>query len=356
MTPNKKGLIQYLETNTKQDRDSWDSLSTKYSFRNGEAARMCWRKHRLSKLDKNTNTVTKKEEIKNISNNIETTNLSFLSFLSTFKTPNIPLPYNPIDSLSCVYLSITDAHLDRLTTTNSQLLETVNNYYKAVHNLISQATRLTAIDEIVYVIGNDLFNSDTYFNTTTNGTQQQDNSIYSYSYEKIFEVQVKCIMMLKKYCNTLHIKFVPGNHDRTKGFYLVHALSVYFSNDNHIIFDREATNTKCYTYGNNFIGMHHGDTKIEALPLYFATRYGEQFGKARYREIAVGDKHSKKSWFYRMKLGENEDNGVRVFMTPSLSDNSLWEKNNLYDTGIKSGICRIYDKEKGKFAELEYRA
>ncbi len=42
-------------------------------------------------------------------------------------------------------------------------------------------------------------------------------------------------------------------------------------------------------------------------------------------------------------------------MTPSLCDNSLWEKNGLMDTSITSGICRVYSKKKGKVGEFEER-
>lgn len=281
--------------------------------------------------------------------------------LNNYKTKYIPLRKQDIlvndkfaDPCS-VFISITDAHLDRLTTHGRTIDNSVKEYLDTVEYLILKSFCCNLVDEVVYVIGNDLFDSDTYYSETTNGTQQHSNSMYYDSYEKIFDMEVKAINKLKQFCNTLHIKFIPGNHDRTKGFYLVHALEVYFKGDKNIVFDRGAENTKVYTYGNNFIGMHHGDTKPEDLPLYFASKYSKEWGKTKYKEIGLGDKHVKKSWQLRIKPTEDELNGVRIFMTPSLCDNSLWEKNCLYDNSISAGICRIYSKEDGKVGEFEKR-
>lgn len=281
--------------------------------------------------------------------------------LHNYKTPYHPLKKEDIfintkfADPCAVYISLTDAHLDRLGVHGRTIDEAIKQYLETVENLILTCYHCKLVDEVVFVIGNDLFNSDTYFSETTNGTQQHDNSMYYDAYEKIFDMQVKAINKLKQFCNKLHVKFVPGNHDRTKGFYLVHALEVYFKGDKNIIFDRGAENTKVYIYGDNFIGMHHGDTKPEDLPLYFAQKYYKEWGKAKYKEIGLGDKHVKRAWQLRIKPTEDEFSGVRIFMTPSLCENSLWEKNSLYDTSISAGICRIYSKTKGKVGEFEER-
>jgi len=295
------------------------------------------------------------------SNHIDNTTQRIDSLLKNYKTSYIPLTKeniiqnNKYTEPVALYISLTDAHLDRLTTHGRNIKDAVNQYLETIEYLVMKSFCCNFVDEIVYVIGNDLFNSDTYFTETTAGTQQHDNVMYDESYERIFDMQVKAINKLKQFCNKLHVKFVPGNHDRTKGFYLVHALDVYFHSDKNIIFDREATNTKVYTYGNNFIGMHHGDTKPENLPLYFAKKYSKEWGGSKFQEIAIGDKHVKRSWEQKIKPTEDEFAGVRVFMTPSLTDNSLWEKDGLMDVGISAGICRWYAKNTGKCGEIEHR-
>lgn len=294
-------------------------------------------------------------------NSVQAVEQDIETILNRYKTKYIPLQktdllINTKYSEPCaVYISLTDSHLDRLTTHRRSLDDAINQYLETVEFLSAKSYSSFNVDEIVYVIGNDLFDSDTYYSETTDGTQQHSNTMYDESYEKIFDMQVKAINKLKQFCNKLHIKFVPGNHDRTKGFFLVHALDVYFHSDKNIIFDRTADNTKIYTYGVNFIGMHHGDTKSDLLPLYFATKYGKAFGNAEYREIGIGDKHMKKGWELKIKPTDDEYSGVRIFMTPSLCDNSMWEKNKMFDTSISAGICRIYGKTEGKCGEFERR-
>lgn len=144
-----------------------------------------------------------------------------------------------------------------------------------------------------------------------------------------------------------------GN-SRTKEFYMVHALSVMFRNDENILFDRSAEPTKCHTYGVNFIGFHHGDVKsYSELPNYFASKYRKEWGMAKFSEIALADKHHRKEWKHGLTM--NEVQGTRMFICPSLSGADLWHKDNLYDLAIKASIGRVYDKEKGYTTEFEER-
>lgn len=342
-------------------------VSTKHTLTDTEIYKECkmdpsvwvltqiWHKKRATGFVYSANfKLLTKKDTQVIGKNIE-------DILTNYKTKYVPITKQDIIQNTkfidpvAVYISLTDSHLDRLTTNKRSFEDATQQYLDTVQYLTMKAYSSFLVEEIVYVIGNDLFDSDTYYNETTDGTQQHSNVMYDVSYEGIFAMQVKAISKMKQFCNKLHIKFVPGNHDRTKGYFLVHALEVYFKSDKNIIFDRAATNTKVYTYGQNFIGMHHGDTKPESLPLYFATKYSKEWGPREFKEIGLGDKHVKRGWELKIKPTEDEYSGVRIFMTPSLCDNSLWEKNKLYDTSISAGICRIYSKTEGKVGEYERR-
>lgn len=253
------------------------------------------------------------------------------------------------------YISLTDAHIDKYQISREPVEERIATYKRTLDVLLLKAYHSHLIDEIVYVIGNDFFNSDTFYSTTTNGTQQYNNSEWYDSYEMAFDLQVNAINRMKQFCNTLHIKFVPGNHDRTKSFFLLHALAVYFQSDKNIIFDRSAEDTKVYLYGDNFIGMHHGDTKVEKLPLFFASKFYKEWGTAKHKEIGLGDKHHKKSWQLKLNVSEDEMEGIRMFMTPALCKSGQWDKSKMFDNSIPAGICRVYDREKGKITEFEER-
>jgi hypothetical protein len=105
---------------------------------------------------------------------------------------------------------------------------------------------------------------------------------------------------------------------------------------------------KAVMVGDTFIGYHHGNCKIEDLPLLFATHpdYSQMFGYAKYREVHTGDKHH-----YMAK----EVKGVRIQQMPSLSGTDRWHLDNNYVHSVRAALALVYDKDTGKIAEFEER-
>jgi hypothetical protein len=56
--------------------------------------------------------------------------------------------------------------------------------------------------------------------------------------------------MLKANATTVHVVLVQGNHDRTKSYYLAHALEIYFKECANVTFDRSHSVIKGVTLGN----------------------------------------------------------------------------------------------------------
>ena len=155
-------------------------------------------------------------------------------------------------------------------------------------------------------------------------------------------------MMLKSLSQKVIVLLVPGNHDKTKSFYLAHGLDVFFRNDKGIEFVRDKDSLKSVKIGNTFIGYHHGNCKLDDLPLIFATSENScgDFGESKYREVHTGDKHH-----YMAK----EVKGVRIQQMPSLSGVDRWHKEANYINNIRAALVLLYDKEKGRIGELEER-
>ena len=254
-----------------------------------------------------------------------------------------------------VLISLTDSHLDQMDLKETTLDDRIKNYKETLNTLILKAYNSNLVEEVVYVVGNDGFNSDNFLNSTTMLTQQYPNAQWDVAYEKVFEMQVECINKLKQFCDKLYVLSVSGNHDLTKGFYLSHALEVYFKNDKSIIFDRSSEPTKVHNYGVTALFFHHGNIEPKQLPLYMASKYPKEWGLAKYHTVGIGDKHHKQSWNMRVNLEGQEIEGVRIFMTPALCGPNQWSKSKLFDNAIPAGICHIYDKEKGYCMELEER-
>ena len=275
----------------------------------------------------------------------------FAKFLVDYESNYIPQPQPELEraKLIDVEISLSDFHLAKrhIDGDNSPSVR-CKRYFEAATNLIYDVKALYDIDRIVFPISNDFFHTDNFHHQTTAGTPQETIVDYAHEYELGFALLVDTIGMLKNVCKELHVVLVQGNHDRTKSYYLAHALDVYFNAEPNIYFDREHSVVKATMLGETFIGYHHGNCKIEDLPLLFATHpdYSVMFGYAKYREVHTGDKHH-----YMAK----EVKGVRIQQMPSLSGTDRWHQDNNFVHSVRAALALVYDKELGKISEFEFR-
>jgi hypothetical protein len=276
----------------------------------------------------------------------------FAKFLQNYKPNNISITKvdrtNSKDYVD-VEISIADYHLAKRTVDGDNDPSTrALRYFNVAQSLINKVEANYNVNTVVLPISNDFFHTDNYQHQTTNGTPQDTIMDYHSEYELGFAVLVDTINMLRQHSSTVQVVLVQGNHDRTKSFYLAHALDVYFSNTEDVEFIREHSTVKGLTLGNTFIGWHHGNCKLEDLPLLFAThpQYSQAFGNAKYREIHTGDKHH-----YMAK----EVKGVRIQQMPSLSGTDRWHLDNNFVHSVRAALALVYDLDLGKIAEFETR-
>ena len=264
----------------------------------------------------------------------------FAKFLENYKPANILVTKIP---------NFKDYHLAKRTVDGDNSIQArANRYLDVAQSLINKVVSNYHIDTIILPISNDFFHTDNYQHQTTQGTPQDTIMDYSEEYELGFSILVDTINMLRQYANQVVVVLVQGNHDRTKSFYLAHALDVFFKGTHDVDFIREHSVVKGITLGNTFIGWHHGNCKIEDLPLLFAThpQYSQAFGNAKYREVHTGDKHH-----YMAK----EVKGVRIQQMPSLSGIDRWHMDNNFVHSIRCALALVYDPTLGKICEFEHR-
>jgi hypothetical protein len=246
-------------------------------------------------------------------------------------------------------LSLSDFHLAKKHITNDNSPEErFNLFYNTAESLVFKTCASHNIDTLVFPISNDFFHTDNYQNQTTQGTPQDVILSYDEEYELGFKLLVKTINMLRINSNMVHVVLVQGNHDRTKSFYLAHALAIYYKDAADVTFDREHSVIKGMTLGTTFIGWHHGNCKIADLPLLFATspKFSKAFGDSTYREVHTGDKH------HYMAI---DVKGVRIQQMPSLSGVDRWHADNNYVNSVRAAIILLYDRTLGKIGEFESR-
>lgn len=247
-----------------------------------------------------------------------------------------------------VELNIADFHLAKKTFEGDNLASKELDYFFVVNDLVGKINNNYNINKLVFPISNDFFHTDTYQNTTTNGTPQDVTAWYDEEYEKGFDILANTINYLCTQAKEVEVVLVQGNHDRTKGFFVAHALEVFFKGYSGVSFQREHSVTKSVVLGNTFIGYHHGNSvKLENLPLIFATgKDASKFGNAKYREIHTGDKHH-----YLAK----EVQGVRIQQMPSLSKTDRWHRDNNFENKVHAALALVYHPIQGKIAEFESR-
>ena len=246
-----------------------------------------------------------------------------------------------------IEVSIADFHLAKKTLEGESIQYKKTQYLTTLYDLIDKVNSVFWINKVVFPISNDFFHTDNYQNQTTAGTPQDVLVEYNHEYEEGFDLLITAINYIQEVANEVEVILVQGNHDRTKSFYLAHALDVFFRNNEKISFQREHSTTKSVMLGNTFIGYHHGNCKIDELPLLFATgKDSFEFGSAKYREVHTGDKHH-----YMAK----EVKGVRIQQMPSLSGTDRWHADNNYVNNIRAGLVLIYDPIDGKVGEFESR-
>lgn len=276
----------------------------------------------------------------------------FSKFLENYKSNYKPVSaprHNEEKELIDLEISISDYHLAKKHIDDNDTLQyRVDRFIGVVQNLVNKAEKVYDIDRIVFPISNDFFHTDNYHNQTTNGTPQDTIADYASEYEAGFSALVDSIKFLLTKANDVRVILVQGNHDRTKSYYLAHALDTYFRDEQRVQFDRDSMLIKGVTLGQTFIGYHHGNCKLDDLPLLFATSpyFSMLFGVAKYREVHTGDKHH-----YMAK----ETKGVRIQQMPSLSGTDRWHSDNNFVHSIRAALALVYDKEMGKIAEFEER-
>ena len=228
----------------------------------------------------------------------------------------------------------------------------VENFKDAIKTLSHRAYSSHRLEKIIYVIGGDLLNMDTFSGTTTSGTPVDNDMRAHEAYTQAFDALLWSINYLKQFCENLHIVYVPGNHDRLSSYHIAHALSKCFDpEDFSIYFDVTYAERKVVLFGDNFFGFEHGDVTKKNTALVYATEFPLCWGHTTYRTCYTGHFHSKKTIEYTT---ENEHNGFSIKHLPSLCASDYWHYHNKFIGAKRQAIMEIHDREKGKVSEFIY--
>lgn len=247
-------------------------------------------------------------------------------------------------------ITMFDIHFGRLTWDE----ESGENYdiklaTKAVKSSLVRLLALVKdqnVDRILLPLGNDFFNVDSKFNTTTNGTAQQEDTRWQKTFRKGREL---CVWMIDTCAQVapVDVVMVPGNHDQQRSFYLGDALECWYHDSKNVNVNNLAKPTKYYNYGLNLIGFNHGsDLQLNKLPTLMALDEPELWAKTKYREWHTGDKHHKKE----LIPFADESSGMVVRIIRSLVSFDAWTFNSGYRS-LRASESFLWSKDEGMIAQ-----
>lgn len=260
----------------------------------------------------------------------------------------LPAPFlNEKFNRDCIgIVSIQDLHFGK--EGNADIVKEFKN---ALITLVNRAYMSHFLDEMVYVVGGDLLNMDTFNGSTTSGTPLDNDMRAQDAYNEAFDALYWSINYMKQFCNQLTVVYVPGNHDRLSSYHMAHALSKCFMLEPNIMFHTEYSERKVVTYGSNFFAFEHGDVSKKNTPLVYATEFSTEWGTTKYRTCYTGHFHSKKTTEF---VTDNEHNGFTIKHLPSLCSTDYWHYHNKYVGSKRQAIMEIHDKDLGKVSEFTY--
>lgn len=241
-------------------------------------------------------------------------------------------------------LAILDAHISRLVWNlecgwgDYDIKIAVDLYRKAVDNLLQKAP-LDEVEEIVFPVGNDFFNSDNELYTTTAGTPQHDDSRWQKSFSVGCDLMTETIERLTTVCGKVTVLIVAGNHDRQKVFYLGEYLNAWFKDNKRVVIENSPNNRKYLKFGAVLLGWTHGnEEKHTDLPLIMAREQPKAWGECKHYRWATGHFHHMTTKDYK---------GVIVDILPSLCATDQYHAKKGYVGNWRGSQAFLYDKEDG---------
>lgn len=290
----------------------------------------------------------------------------FLDMIKDYSAPLIDwdlVKQDPNEENNLLEVAIFDLHLGKLawggeTFENYDTKIARERFLNAITDLLHTANRFP-YSRILFPVGNDFFNSDTIFNTTTQGTPQDEDLRWQKTFNIGVRLLVDAINMLKQTGKPIDVLVIPGNHDFERSFYMGKFLEAWFNNDPVIWINTGASPRKYYRFGKVLLGFTHGSEEKEgSLPMIMANDVESKpmWSETLYHEFHVGHIHRKRDMKYSATLDKvrvlNEDLGVTVRYLSSLTGTEEWHHKKGFVGAIKAADGFIWNDEKGLIAQI----
>lgn len=190
-----------------------------------------------------------------------------------------------------------------------------SEYYRPSLERIIKKITSRRWEEVLFVVGQDMFHNDNFRGQTSSGTLIETINMEK-AWKDCLSFYQTLIQLANKNANQVKVIYSKGNHDESMSWAFVQTLKAMFPD---VDFDDSFIERKVHTFGDNFIGITHGDKARKNLHNIFPIEFPMEWAKAKNREIHMGHLHVEdgKDVFGMM---------VRTLATRNKTDQ--WHKNN----------------------------
>ena len=259
------------------------------------------------------------------------------------------------DDPHALVIDIADLHIGKLGDSfetgdeyNAEIA--VERAIEGVSGILSKSQGFN-IDQIIFVIGNDILHTDNSTKTTTGGTGQDVSGMWYSNYRIARQLYIGIIEQLVNIAD-VHVVHNPSNHDYVTGFMLADSVFCWFNKHKNITFDISMAHRKYYQYGNNLIGTSHGDGgKMDTMPLVMANEAKVMWAETEWRYIYLHHIHHKD--YFKFRSGKDY-HGVSVEYLRSPSGSDSWHHKQQYQHSPKAVEAFIHHKDFGQVARITH--
>lgn len=251
-------------------------------------------------------------------------------------------------------IDIADLHINKYAT--SELTGAEYNSKIAVDRCIKGTTELLqksigfTIDKILFVIGNDVLNTDNLSKSTTKFTPQDTDVSWHEAFKIAYECYVKSIELCLSIAD-VDVIHCPSNHDFMSGTFLAETLKAHFRQSKNITFNTSSSYRKYYQYHNNLIELEHGDKgKVANLPLVVAQEQPKLWAECKFR---YGYLHHVHHSDIRQFQSSKDYIGLNVTYLRSPSSADIWHSDNSY-LNMVAVEAFIHSKENGRVSHITH--
>lgn len=242
-----------------------------------------------------------------------------------------------------VFFSHLDVHFGRI----SQPYETGVEYNMEIarQNMLSTTKKMidsvhwNNVGKIVYMVGNDYFNSSFTGYTTSQSHIQDNEGTFNTIFKKGTEALIEVIDMLSRVAQ-VEVVFVSRNHRRFEDFTLMQIIEAYYRNVEEVKIDASPFPRKYIRVGKTLLGLTHGSDEKDRINGLMQTEAKEDWGQTSYHYWLCGHLHHN-DWALR------ENYGVSVFTLSAMTKMDNWTAKSGYTMADAGCIAFVFDYDKG---------